>query len=67
MKMISTIMHGLYNILLIVIVLGLILGIAVIAETNSWYYLLLYVPIGLFIYESEAKDFRNKKHSRIHK
>jgi hypothetical protein len=54
-------MHMLYNILLTVMVIGLLLGIAVIAETNSWYYLLLYVPIGMFIYETEARDFRKKK------
>jgi hypothetical protein len=64
MKLISTMIHVLYNLLLTVIVIGLLLGIAVIAETNSWYYLLLYVPIGMFIYETEARDFRKKK-SRI--
>jgi hypothetical protein len=64
MKLISTMIHMLYNVLLTVIVIGLLLGIAVIAETNSWYYLLLYVPIGMFIYETEARDFRKKK-SRI--
>jgi hypothetical protein len=61
MKLISSMMHMLYNILLTVMVIGLLLGIAVIAETNSWYYLLLYVPIGMFIYETEARDFRKKK------
>jgi hypothetical protein len=64
MKLISTMIHMLYNVLLTVIVIGLLLGIAVIAETKSWYYLLLYVPIGMFIYETEARDFRKKK-SRI--
>jgi len=67
MKLIESMMHLLYNILMVVIVIGLLLGIAVIAETNSWYFLLLYIPIGLFIYESEARDFRKKKHSKIHK
>jgi hypothetical protein len=67
MKIIESMMHALYNILMVVIVIGLLLGIAVIAETNSWYYLLLYIPVGLFIYESEAKDYRRKKHSRTHK
>ena len=61
MKLISTMIHMMYNILLTVMVIGLLLGIAVIAETNSWYYLLLYVPIGMFIYETEARDFRKKK------
>lgn len=60
-------MHLLYNILMVAIVIGLLLGIAVIAETNSWYYLLLYIPVGLFIYESEARDFRKKKNTRIQK
>ena len=64
MKLIFTMIHMMYNILLAVIVIGLLLGIVVIAETNSWYYLLLYVPIGMFIYNSEARDFRKKK-SRI--
>ena len=67
MKRIESMMHMLYNILMVLIVIGLLLGIAVIAETNSWYYLLLYIPIGLFIYESEARDFRKKRNTRIHK
>ena len=67
MKIIESMMHTLYNILMVVIVIGLLIGIAVIAETNSWYYLFLYVPVGLFIYESEARDFRKKKHSKFHK
>jgi hypothetical protein len=61
MKLIYTMIHMMYNILLTVMVIGLLLGIAVIAETNSWYYLLLYVPIIMFIYDSEARDFRKKK------
>ena len=67
MKIIESMMHTLYNILMVAIVIGLLLGIAVIAETNSWYYLLLYIPVGLFIYDSEARDFRKKKHTRSHK
>lgn len=66
MKIIESMMHMLYNILMFSIVIGLLLGIAVIAETNSWYYLLLYIPVGLYMYESEARDYRKKK-QRIHK
>ena len=65
MKIIESMMHMLYNLLMVLIVIGLLLGIAVIAETNSWYYLLLYIPIGLFIYDSEARDFRKKKQTQL--
>ena len=65
MKLFESMMHMLYNLLMVFIVIGLLLGIAVIAETNSWYWLLLYIPVGLFIYESEARDFRKKKPSKV--
>jgi len=44
------------------IIAGFLLSIVVIAELNSWYYLLLYIPIGMFVYHAEAINFRKKKH-----
>jgi len=63
MRRIQSFLYFLYNILLFLIVATLLVGIVVIAQNNSWYYLLLYIPILLFIYESEAMDFRKKKHT----
>ncbi|MDP9230091.1 MAG: hypothetical protein M3O67_05395 [Bacteroidota bacterium] len=65
MKSIQTFLSLLYNILSFLIVVILLLGIIIKAENNSWYYLLLYIPILLFIYKSEAMDFRKKKHTRL--
>ena len=67
MKLIESMLHVMYNLLVVAIVIGMLLGIAVIAETNSWYFLLLSVPVGLFIYETEARDFRKKRNNRMHK
>jgi len=64
MKRIETVLYLLYNLLLFCIGTILLIGIVVIATLNSWYYLLLYIPILVFIYESEAIDFRKKKHAR---
>jgi 4-hydroxybenzoate polyprenyltransferase len=64
MKHIAAVLYLLYNILLFFIGIILLIGVVVIASLNSWYYLLLYIPILLFIYESEAIDFRKKKHAR---
>ena len=65
MKIIQTILYLTYNILLFLIAISLFLSIAVIAEINSWYYLLLYVPIILSVYESEATDFKKKKYADL--
>jgi 4-hydroxybenzoate polyprenyltransferase len=64
MKHIQAVLYLLYNILLFCIGGILLIGIIVMASLNSWYYLLLYIPILLFIYESEAVDFRKKRTSR---
>ena len=64
MKHIAAVLYLLYNILLFFIGIILLIGVVVIASLNSWYYLLLYIPILLFIYESEAIDFRKKKPAR---
>ena len=63
MKHIQSVLYLLYNILLFFIGGILLIGIIVMASLNSWYYLLLYIPILLFIYESEAMDFRKKRTS----
>jgi hypothetical protein len=63
MKTMRDLIYIAYNILLFVIVIGLFLGIAAIAELSSWYYLLLYIPFLLLIYQSEAIDFKRKKHA----
>jgi 4-hydroxybenzoate polyprenyltransferase len=65
MKTVRALLYLAYNILLFTIAVTLLLGIAAIAELSSWYYLLLYVPFVLFIYQSEAVDFRKKKHAMV--
>ncbi len=67
MKQIHTILYLMYNILLFFIAAILLVSIAIIAATNSWYYLFLYLPVLFCIYKSEAINFRKKKYKRIGK
>lgn len=56
MKLIIT---TLINMLLFFIIAGLFIGIVALAEVKSWYYLFVFIPIIVIIYESE-KSSRNK-------
>jgi hypothetical protein len=67
MKLIYALLYFMYNILLFTIAATLLISIVIIAATNSWYYLFLYFPVLLYIYQSEAINFRKKRHTRTGK
>jgi hypothetical protein len=59
MKLVHNGLYLMYNVLLFVIAGIVLVSIIIIAITNSWLYLFLYIPISLFFYES--KIFNNKR------
>jgi len=67
MKQFHTIMYLLYNVLLFSIVAILLISIVIIAATNSWYYLFLFLPVLLYIYKREAINYKKKKYTRTGK
>ena len=50
MKQIHTILYSMYEILMYFIVGIMLVSLSIIIMTNSWHYLILYIPALLYIY-----------------
>ena len=61
MKLFEAFFYMTYRVLLLFIGMILLIGIAVMASEESWYYLLLYVPILLYYYGSGTMSYGTKK------
>ena len=64
MKIIHNSLYLMYNVLLFIIAGILLVSIIIIAITNSWIYLFLYVPISLFFYQSKIFNYKKKHKNR---
>jgi len=61
MKLIHSTLYLMYNVLLFLIAGIVLISIIIIAITNSWLYLFLYIPISLFFYESKIFNYKKNK------
>ena len=52
-----------YKLILFCIVIVLLSSIAILAAFTSWNYLLLYVPLLLYYYATENREYGKKKHT----
>jgi hypothetical protein len=64
MKLIYNSLYLMYNVLLFVIAGILLVSVIIIAITNSWLYLFLYIPISLFFYETKIFHYKKKQKNR---
>ena len=64
MKLIHSSLYLMYNVLLFLIAGIVLFSIIIIAITNSWIYLFLFIPISLFFYESKIFKYRKKHKDR---
>jgi hypothetical protein len=66
-KQIHTILYSMHDLLWVVIGLLVLLGLTLIASTDSWLYLLLFLPLLVYIYGLKAPGSLNKKIRRMEK
>ena len=64
MKLIQNAVYLMYNVLLFIIAGILLLSIIIIAITNSWIYLFMFIPISVFFYESKIFNYRKRRKNR---
>lgn len=61
MKLFELLLYIAYKIFILFAGFILLFSIGIIAVLDSWYYLLLYVPLFLYYYGSSSIDYRTKK------
>jgi len=66
-KHIHTVLYGMHDLLWVVIGLLVLLGLTLIVSTDSWLYLLLFLPFLVYIYSQKAPGSLNIKIRRLGK
>jgi hypothetical protein len=62
MKILELLLYIAYKIFILFAGLALLFSIAIVAIVlDSWYYLLLYIPLFLYYYGSSIIDYKTKK------
>ena len=59
MKQIHNILYSMYEILMYFIVGIMLVSLSIIIMTNSWHYLILYIPALFYIYRSRTSGKNN--------
>jgi hypothetical protein len=67
MKQLHSILYSLYELLQFFIVAILLTATALVVMTNSWHYLLLYIPVLFYIYKTQIIEFIHHKHTKGNK
>ena len=67
MKQIHSILYSIYEIMVYFIVAILLISLSIIIMTNSWHYLILYIPAAVYLYKSKTIHFRKNKHTKGNK
>jgi hypothetical protein len=64
-KQIQTISHSMHDLLWVVIGLFLLLGVILIASSDSWFYLFIVIPFLVYLYQSKGIRFlKNNSNAR---
>jgi uncharacterized protein (DUF58 family) len=64
-KQIHSILYGMHDLLWVVIGLIMLLGVILIASSNSWLYLFVLVPLLIYLYQSKRIGLLKNKNSKI--
>jgi uncharacterized membrane protein len=62
MKQIHTVLYSMYEIIMYFIVAIMLVSLSIIIITNSWHYLLLFIPALWYMHKSRTIKLRKNKH-----